>query len=386
MSGKRGGQKGQRGEYEHPLSVDLADFDEALERFIQVDPKEADAEAAKAQALRLVQREDDGPSFLIYATDRGVKTELRFEGETPWFSQAQLADIFGTSVPNVNEHIASFTANSELDEATFRKFRIVRQEGNREVSRDILHYGLDVAFYVGYRVNSAQGVLFRRWATDILVRIAKHGYYIDKERLKDPEHPSIIDEVKSDLYEIRASSANAYREVLNIVSKCQDYNGSDGRARDFFARTENKMLFAATGRTAPEIIIERAKAEQPQMGLTYWTGKNGPIKRDVTVGNNYLYADEADRKNRVTVMLLDYFLDQAEQGRLITMAECEEKLDGFIRFNQWELLKGAGTKSRADAENRAWAEYDRFKAGDVESDAAPLALPKPKKRPTKKRP
>lgn len=368
----------KRGNYEKPVALDL-DFGEALERFAQTDPKEADEEATKGQALRLVQHEEGGPSFLIYATDRGIKAELRFEGETPWFNTRQLAEIFGVDTDTVSDHVNNFLASGELDEAaTTGKFPVVQTEGGRQVTREIKHFGLDVAFYVGYRVNSAQGVMFRRWATAILIQIAKHGYYMDVERLKDPDAGSVVDEVTRDLYEIRASSTNAYREVRRIVSTCSDYDGKDV-ARAFYARMENKMLYAATGRTAPELIFERANAAQEQMGLTYWTGKNGPIQKDVTVGNNYLYQDEAERKNRVTVMLLDYFIDQSEQGKLVTLAECEAKLNGFIEFNQWELLKGGGSKKRDDADAFALEELRLFKKG-LTRESSPPSLPPPKSK------
>lgn len=369
---------GKRGNYDKPVSLDM-DFGEALERFAQANPKEADDEAAKGQALRLVQHEEGGPSFLIYATDRGIKTELRFDGETPWFTYAQLGEIFGVDENTAIDHVQNFLSSGELDDSTTRKFRVVRPEGGREVARDLKHFGLDVAFYVGYRVNSAQGVMFRRWATAILIQIAKHGYYMDVQRLKDPGAGSVVDQVKSELYEIRASSTNAYREVRRIVSQCSDYDGKDA-ARAFYARMENKMLYAATGRTAPELMFERANAEHEQMGLTYWTGKNGPIQKDVIVGNNYLYQDEAERKNRVTVMLLDYFIDQSEQGRLVTLAECETKLNGFIEFNRWDLLKGAGSKKREDADIFVLEELRLFKKGLTRESAPPKALPKPTKR------
>jgi hypothetical protein len=372
MSGKK------RGNYDKPLALDL-DFGEALERLAQTDPKEADEEASKAQALRLVQHEEGGPSFLIYATDRGIKTELRFEGETPWFSYQQLGEIFGVDENTAIDHVQNFLTPGELDDSTTRKFRVVREEGGRQVTREIKHFGLDVAFYVGYRVNSAQGVLFRRWATAILIQIAKHGYYMDVERLKDPGAPSVVDEVKSELYEIRASTTNAYREVLRIFALCADYDGGK-TANERFARMENTMLFAATGRTAPELIMERADAAKPQMGLTFYRGKNGPIQRDVKTGNNYLYQDEAAQKNLATVMLLDYFTDQANQGKLVTMDECETKMRGFIKFNQWELLDGKGKVSRTAADEHALEQLRRFKSGEIEDlSGEKPALPKPKK-------
>lgn len=366
MSGKRSRPQGP--------SLDK-DLGEALERLAQADPE---AER-KGKALRLVQREEGGPTFLIYATDRGVKTELRFEGETPWFTTRQLSEIFGVDADTVSDHVNNFLTSGELDvQATTGNFPVVQTEGNRQVSRNVKHFGLDVAFYVGYRVNSAQGVLFRRWSTDILIQIAKHGYYMDVERLKAPDAGSVVDQVKNELYEIRASYTNAYREVRRIVSLCSDYDGKD-EARALYARMENKMLYAVTGRTAPELIMERANAVQDQMGLTYWTGKTGPIQKDVTVGNNYLYQDEAERKNLVTVMLLDYFTEQANQGRLVTLTECETKMDGFIKFNQWELLKGAGSKKRQDADAFALEELSLFKKG-LTRESAPPQLPKPRKK------
>jgi hypothetical protein len=315
-----------------------------------------------ATPLRLVQHENDGPTFLIYATDRGVRTELRFEGDSPWFTQRDLATMFGVDTDTVGDHIQKFLADAELDASTTGKFPVVRNEGGRQVRREIIHYSLDVAFYVGYRVNSAQGLLFRRWATAILIQIAKHGYFIDKERLKSPDAGSVIDEIKNEIYEIRAATANAYREVLRIVSLCSDYDGGES-ANALFARMENKMLFATTGRTAPELIVERADAAAPNMGLTYHTGKRGPIQKDVKVGNNYLFTEEAQRKNRATVMLLDYFEEQADQGRLVTLAECESKIDAFIRFNQWELLTNAGSVSRDAANRHALEQLKLFKGG-----------------------
>lgn len=340
------------------------------------DLEQALAKALPAEApLRLVRRDESGPDLLVYATDRDVKVELRFEGDAPWFTQAQLAEIFGVDVRTANHHVAQFRETAELDSATIRNFRIVREEGVRQVEREIEHYGLDVAFYVGYRVNTAQGVLFRRWATAILVQIAKYGYFIDKERLKSPDAGSVIDEIKGEIYEIRAATANAYREVLRIVSLCSDYDGTEP-ANALFARMENKMLFATTGRTAPELIMERADADAPSMGLTYYTGKRGPTQKDVKVGNNYLFAEEAQRKNRATVMLLDYFEEQADQGRLVTLAECEAKIDAFINFNQWDLLRNAGAVSRDAANRHATEQLKLFKGGSAADGTRRLPAPK----------
>ncbi len=336
---------------EAPFKLEGMDLDEALERFAGVSAAEAKAEEAKGREVQLIQREgDDAPPILFYATEKGMKLELRFTEGEPWLTQAQMASLFGVDVRTVSEHIQKYMADGEIDDSVVRKFRITAAD---KKTYETNHYALDVAFYVGYRVNSRQGTLFRRTATDILVRFAKYGYAMDVERLKAPDHPGIVDELKEIIRDIRASSQNVYREVRRIVSLCQDYDGSSETARSFYARMENKLLFAATGQTAPEIIAERADAAKPDMGLTYYTGKRGPTQADARVANNYLAEGEARVKNRVTVMLLDYFEDQIDQSRLVTMTDAEESLDGFIKFNKWPLLQDLGRVSRRAADQRA---------------------------------
>lgn len=201
--------------------------------------------------VHLVHREgDNAPPFLIYETPKGARLELRFDGE-PWFTYSQIATLFGVAENTVIEHVQKFISDGELGEATTRKFRVVRQEGGREVRREIEHFSLDVAFYVGYRVNSRQGAFFRRWATDVLVRFAKHGYAMDVERLKTPDDPGVLDELKQTIRDIRASSQNVYREVRQIVAMCQDYGGKGETARAFYAQMENKLLYLATTKTRP---------------------------------------------------------------------------------------------------------------------------------------
>ena len=286
---------------------------------------------AKAGAVQLVHREgDSAPPILVYDTPKGAKIELRFDGVEPWVTQGQMAAMFGVDVRTVSEHIQKYLADGEFDDSVIRKFRITASDGK---SYETNHYGIDVAFYVGYRVNSRQGAVFRRWATDVLVRFATHGYAMDVERLKAPDDPSVVDELKEIIRDIRSSTQNVYREVRKIVSLCQDYDGRSDTAHAFYARMENKLLYIATSKTAPELIVERADASKPDMGLTYYTGKRGPTQADAKIANNYLAEGEARVKNRATVMLLDYFEEQVDQGRLVTMVEAEEKLDGFIRFN-----------------------------------------------------
>ncbi len=234
------------------------------------------ASSEDGKVVRLVKREgDDAPPIMLYDTPKGVRLELRFDAGEPWFAQAQMASMFGVGVRTVSEHIQKFLNDGELDDSVIRKFRITAADGKVYETN---HYGLDVTFYVGYRVNSRQGALFRRWATDILVRFATHGYALDVERLKAPEDPSIVDELKEIIRDIRSSTQNVYREVRRVVSLCQDYDGKSETAREFYAHMENKLLYVATTKTAPELIIERADAARPDMGLTYYTGKRGPTQ------------------------------------------------------------------------------------------------------------
>ena len=351
--------------YEKPFKLDM-DFEQALEHFAQTDPNEVEAAIAedeRGQPVHLFEG-DSGGHFLIYATDRGVKLELPFKGE-PWFTYAQMAELFGASERTVIDHVQNFIDEGELDEATSRNFRVVRTEGGREVARDLKHFSLDVAFYVGYRVNSKQAALFRRWATDILVRYAMNGFAIDRERLKDPDDQDRIDELRDIIADIRASSANAYRRVREICSMCQDYDGKSQAARNFYSMMENKMLWAATSHTAPEIIMKRADAYKPDMGLTY-VPKSRPRVKDALVANNYLTEPETRVKNRVTVMLLDYFEDQLDQGRLVLMSQAEEKLNGFIKFNGWPLLTHKGSVSRAAADEHAKKQLRLYKQLQIE--------------------
>lgn len=327
--------------YDKPLTLDM-DFDEALGRFAAVDPKEI---VAGPTDDRVSLREDDtGHRFIIYSTPNGPRAELRYDGGTFWATQSQMVEMFGVDLSGISRHLNNIFDEGELPrEGTIAKIARVALEGKRQVTRSVDAYNLNAIISVGYRVGSVQGTMFRIWSTDKLFQILTKGFYIDKARLKNPEQPSVIDELRETIREIRASTQNVYREVKRICSMCQDYNGSDQSARDFFAAMENKLLYVAVTKTAGEIIMERADVAKPDMGLTHHTGKRGvPTQDDVVVANNYLFEPEAKVKNRATTMLLDYFEEQIDQGRLVTMAEAERKLNEFINFNQWPLLRNRG--------------------------------------------
>jgi len=342
------------------------DINRALERLAQTDLAEVRQEIAKDaedQRVHLVQREEGGAPLLMYATPEGVNVELRVDANSFWASQEQMAEMFGVTQQAVSEHVRNVFKEGELveSEATHKKFLLVRQEGGRDVRRQIDHYDLNTLISVGYRVGGKPGTMFRVWATDKLFRYLAKGFVIDVARLKNQGEPDALDEFREIAREIRTSIRNSYREVLNLCTLCSDYDGSSQAARDFFMAMENKLLWAAATRTAPQLVLERADAENDDMGLTYYAGKRGPTQRDVVIGNNYLAQGEARTKNRITEMWLTYVEEQLEQGRLPTMAAVRDKLDGFIRFNQWALLHDKGRHAREDANAHALEQLELYR-------------------------
>lgn len=300
-----------------------------------------------------------GKRFLLYTTKTGTHVELTFDGDEPWFSQAEIASIFGVSVSSVNEHIAKYISEGELDEATIRKFRIVRQEGQRKVTREIDHYGLDVAFYVGYRVNSSEGKLFRRWATQVLIQLAKHGFVVDKRKLKGA--PDRLAQLREIIRELRSDEANLYAELRRILSMCRDYDPNQPATRNFFANFQNRLLYAITGRTAAEILVAEADASKPNMGLQCWDEENDyPLQSDALKSKNYLGELQLRDLNRLVGMVLDFFEDQTEREWLVSMQDADARLEEILTVNRRKLLKGHGVVKHEDAEAHVKKQYKEF--------------------------
>jgi hypothetical protein len=303
--------------------------------------------------------------LLLYTDDSGaVRLHVRLVDETVWLSQALLAQLYGKDVRTVSEHVQNIFDEGELDrEATVRKFRIVRTEGSREVSREIEHYALPAILAVGYRVRSPQGTRFRQWATERLAEYVVKGFTMDDERLKSREAADYFDELLERIRAIRASERRFYQKIADIYARCSvDYDRSAEITRTFYATVQNKLHFAIHGRTAAEVVHERADHTQPNMGLTTWkAGPAGPIRKaDVAVAKNCLSEDELRELERIVTMFLDYAEDQARRRRAMTMADWVERLDLFLRFNEREVLPDAGRVSAALAELRAAEEFDRF--------------------------
>ena len=308
-------------------------------------------------------------NFLFYqAEDGNTNVRVLLDGGTVWLSQKMLAELYGKAVPTVNEHIKNIYDEAELDpEATIRKFRIVQIEGDRNVSRLVDLYNLDMILAVGYRVRSPRGTQFRRWATQTLREYLIKGFVLDDERLKAAEQTfgqDYFDELLERIRDIRASERRFYQRITDIYATSIDYDGNAPVAREFFATVQNKLEWAITGMTAAEIIKARADADQPKMGLTTW--KNAPQgkirKADVTVAKNYFSETELSDLNRIVTMYLDYAEDQARRRQTMTMSQWADKLDAFLEFNDRDVLKHAGKVEKKVADHLAHKQFERFDA------------------------
>ena len=304
--------------------------------------------------------------IVLYQTDDGrSRVECRLANETLWLSQILIADLFQVSVPTVNEHLKNIYQEGELKAApTIRKFRIVQQEGKRTIEREIEHYSLDAILAVGYRVRSDRGIQFRRWATERLHEYLVKGFSMDDQRLKNPPiegsgTPDYFDELLERIRDIRASEKRMYLRVREIFALAGDYDPAKQACITFFQTIQNRLHFAATGKTAPELIAERADHSLPNMGLKSWQGAI-VRKGDVTVAKNYLNQDEIGELNRIVVMWLDYAEDQARRRKQIFLKDWESKLNEFLRFNERSILDGKGKISKTDADAQAEKEYQAF--------------------------
>ena len=301
--------------------------------------------------------------FLMYQTENGdTKIQVRLEGETVWMTQKAMAELFQKGVPTINEHIKNIYAEGELkEEATIRKNRIVQVEGSREVEREVTFYNLEVIIAVGYRVRSHRGTQFRQWATERLNEYMVKGFTMDDERLKEMRNigADYFDELLERIRDIRASERRFYQKITDIYATSIDYDPSTPIAREFFATVQNKLHFAIHGHTASELIMKRADASKPNMGLTSWKGDK-VRKQDAVVAKNYLTQEELSDLNRIVTMYLDYAETQAKKKKPMYMKDWAEKLDAFLEFNEHEILTNAGKIKAKVAEQFANEQYEVF--------------------------
>jgi hypothetical protein len=311
-----------------------------------------------------VPEKPPGGELLLYRTEDGqTRVECRFDEGTIWLSQAQIAELFQTTPQNITLHLKAIYAEAELMEtATCKDYLQVRQEGARKVSRTLRQYRLEAILAVGYRVRSRRGMLFRQWATARLEEYLRKGFVMDDERLKDPPGPDVpdyFDELLERIRDIRASERRMYLRVKEVFALAADYDGKEREVQVFFQTAQNKLHFAVTGKTAPELIAGRADASKPNMGLTTWKG--GVVRKtDVTVAKNYLSEEEIGELNRIVTMFLDFAEDQARRRKQVFLRDWQKRIDDFLQFNDRDVLRDAGSLSREDADRKASEEYERF--------------------------
>jgi len=299
--------------------------------------------------------------FIIFKTeDENISVDVRLEDETVWLSQKQMAILFDKNVMTINEHIKNCYNEGELTEnATIRKFLIVQKEGNREVSREVLCYNLDVIISVGYRVKSLRGTQFRIWATQRLKEYIVKGFTMDDERLKNLGGGSYWKELLQRIRDIRASEKVFYRQVLDIYATSIDYDPKAEVSIAFFKKVQNKIHYAVHGQTAAEVIFNRADAEKEFMGLMTFLG-NQPLLKEVVVAKNYLNEKELRALGQIVSGYLDFAERQAEREVKMTMEDWASHLDRILTMSGEKLLQGAGNISHEKAIEKATNEYKKY--------------------------
>lgn len=307
-------------------------------------------------------------NIILYQTEEGkVKINVFFADENFWMTQKVMADLFDVQKAAISKHLKNIFDSGELDkDSTVSIKETVQNEGGRNVQRNVEYYNLDAIIAVGYRVNSKKATQFRIWATQTLKEYILKGFVLNDDMLKNgkPFGKDYFDELLERIREIRASERRAYQKIADVFEQCSsDYSPNSDETKTFYAFVQNKMHYAITGKTAAEIIYDRADSDHPTMGLTNW--KASPdgkiIKSDVKVAKNYLNENELDRLNRIVTMYIDHAEFQALSGQVMTMKDWIDITDAFLKFNRQEILKDAGKISHNDAMKKVDGEYDKFR-------------------------
>ena len=306
--------------------------------------------------------------ILLYGDDNGKEfINVVFKDETFWLTQKGMAELFDCSTDNISLHLKNIYADGELEQpATTEKISVVRTEGTREVSRTIEHYNLDAIIAVGYRVNSKKATRFRQWATKTLKEYIQKGFVLNDEMLKNgrPFGKDYFDELLERIREIRASERRAYQKIADVFEQCSyDYDKNSETTKAFYAFVQNRLHYAVTGKTAAELISQRATLDSPTMGLTTWKGApDGKIlKSDTRVAKNYLNQKELSRLNRLVTMFIDYAELMAEDEQLMSMQDWLRETDRFLANNRRQVLDGKGHISREAAVKQVSGIYEEFR-------------------------
>ena len=306
--------------------------------------------------------------IVLYQIDKtNICVSVFFHEETFWLTQKAMAELFDCSTDNISLHLKNIFREEELDEkSTTEFFSVVQKEGNRNVTRNVKCYNLDAIIAVGYRVNSKKATRFRQWATKTLKEYIIKGFVLNDDMLKNgkPFGKDYFDELLERIREIRASERRAYQKITDIFEQCSyDYDKNSETTKAFYAFVQNKLHFAITGKTAAELIYERADSEKPSMGLTTW--KDAPegkiLKRDIGIAKNYLNEKELTRLNRLVTMFIDYAELMAEDGVLMSMQDWVDQTNQFLTNNRRKVLSGKGKISHEAALEKAEKEYETFR-------------------------
>ncbi len=305
--------------------------------------------------------------ILYQLEDKNVYVKVIFKEETFWMTQRAMAELFDCTADNISLHLKNIYKEEELNaEATTEFFSVVQNEGGRNVSREVKCFNLDAIIAVGYRVNSKKATRFRQWATKTLKEYIIKGFVLNDDMLKNgkPFGKDYFDELLERIREIRASERRAYQKITDIFEQCSyDYDKNSEITKNFYAFVQNKLHFAVTGKTAAELIYERADSEKPAMGLTTW--KDAPdgkvLKRDIGIAKNYLNEKELSRLNRLVTMFIDYAELMAEDEILMSMQDWVEQTNQFLANNRREVLDGKGKISHEVAMKKAEKEYEVFR-------------------------
>lgn len=302
---------------------------------------------------------EDRQDIIIYNTVDGKASVFLYAKDgMVWMNQNQLAQLFDTSVPNISMHIANILKEKELDENSVVKQYLTTAADGKDYQ--VAFYSLEMVLAIGFRVRSKRGTQFRIWANQHLKDYMVKGFVMDDERLKNPDsRPDYFDELLERIREIRASEKRFYQKVRDLFALSSDYDKSDKATQMFFAETQNKLLYAVTGKTAAEIILDRADADKPNMALTSWQG-SVVRKQDIFIAKNYLIADEIDTLNRLVVIFLETAELRAKNRFDITMKFWHDNVDRILTFNERPLLKSKGSVSKAEMEEKVREIYRLF--------------------------
>ena len=317
--------------------------------------------------MKKIQIRNSTSEFLIFTNQSKTSSiEVRYEDETIWLSQKLMSELFDVEVNTINYHLKEIYKSGEIqEERTIRKFRIVQQEGERQVNREIDFYNLDAIISVGYRVNSVRATQFRQWATQVLKEYAIKGYVVDRQRM---ENGSFLDEdyfehLLEEIREIRLSERRFYQKITDIYATSIDYNKDAPTTKDFFAKVQNKLHYAIHQHTAAELIESRADSNKDYMGLTSW--KNSPngkiLKSDVSIAKNYLTKEELDSLGRIVNAYLELAENRAKRQIPMTMEDWAKRLDLFLQFDDREILQNAGKISTEIAKQYAECEFEKYR-------------------------